>query len=66
MKYSIIVLCVLILQSCQKDYTCVCTSVKTKQDTIVDHIKTTRLGSKGYQKTCSKKENTYVSGCLVK
>ena len=56
----------LFLLSCEKNYVCVCTSAKTSQDTIVDHIKTTKLGSKGYKKTCSKKENNDRSNCRIR
>ena len=49
---SLLLICIALL-SCQKNYTCVCISSISQQDTIVDGVKTTKLGSKGYSRTCS-------------
>lgn len=58
---------VLLLSSaCAKKYQCVCKSNVSGFDTIVDKVKTTKLGSKGYKETCDKMESVLpVSNCLV-
>ena len=63
MKKLLSVFVVLLFISCEKKYTCVCTSNWSNQDTIVDQIKTTKLGSKGYKKTCAEKEKGTASNC---
>jgi hypothetical protein len=65
MRYLAIILIVLSFISCQKDYKCICYSSYNNQDTIVDQIKTTKLGSKGYKKTCINKENAYSYNCRL-
>ena len=65
MKYFVFLLSALILMSCEKDYSCVCTLKFKGKDTLIDHIKTTKLGSKGYRKTCSDKENTTLMNCRL-
>lgn len=65
MRYLVIVLIVISFASCERNYECVCTTVKGRQDTVVDHIKTTRLGSKGYKKTCANNENKYLTECRL-
>lgn len=57
-KYSIMVLslCALLLAACDRNYKCVCMSVSKGKDTLVDQVKTTKLGSKGYKKTCTDHE----------
>ena len=66
MKYLTIFLIAFTITSCDKKYVCVCTSQYNQQDTIVDQVKTTKLGSKGYKKTCINKENAYLSNCRLK
>jgi len=46
-----------LLTSCAKDHTCLCTFVKTSKDTIIESVKTTKLGFKGFKETCRKKES---------
>jgi hypothetical protein len=50
-----------------KQYACTCHSVITNQDTIIEVIKTTKLGSKGFSKTCidHKKTNTNLKACRL-
>jgi hypothetical protein len=65
-RFLVVFISILTFTSCEKNYVCVCHSVNSKQDTMVDQIKTTKLGSKGYYKTCSGKENTSLNNCRVK
>jgi len=68
MKKLIPLLAIVACISCQRDYACVCTSVSHDKDTLVDQIKTTKLGSKGYKKTCANyvNRNPDVTNCYVK
>lgn len=50
-------LCALLLSACDRNYKCVCMSAAKGKDTLVDQVKTTRLGSKGYKKTCTDYES---------
>jgi hypothetical protein len=56
---------VFIFISCEKRYSCVCHSNITKSDTLIDNVKTTKLGSKGYKDTCIKNEayNSNLTNC---
>ncbi len=56
MKTILKISIVLALFSCQKEYSCVCKSITKRQDTVIDKVKTTKLGSKGYKKTCKDHE----------
>jgi hypothetical protein len=51
--FSLVLIC---LSSCEKEYHCVCTSNVDGTLQTIDHIKTTKLGSKGYAKSCKEKE----------
>lgn len=42
--------------SCQKKYSCVCESVKSKRDSIMETVMTTKIGSKGFKEDCIKRE----------
>ncbi len=44
-----------VLASCQKDYKCICTTAVSKKDTLMEQVKTTKIGSKGFKDTCVKK-----------
>ena len=50
----------LFMSSCKKQYTCTCKTSNINQDTIVDVVETTKLGSKGFNKTCSNYETSNV------
>lgn len=54
-KFSVMALCLctLLLAACDRNYKCVCMSGAKGKDTLVDQVKTTKLGSKGYKKTCA-------------
>lgn len=54
--------------SCEKTYTCICISKYSNQDTIVDQVKTTNLGSKGFGKTCTGYEasNPNLKSCSLR
>lgn len=65
MKQMLSILIVTLFISCQKDYKCVCKSAYSNQDSIVGHVKTTKLGSKGYKKTCSSHEKATLSNCRL-
>ncbi len=43
--------------SCEKQYTCVCTKVSNNQEEPVETVKTTKLGRKGFQKSCEAKSS---------
>ena len=55
----------LFMSSCKKQYTCTCKTSNINQDTIVDVVETTKLGSKGFNKTCSNYEtsNVHLKDC---
>jgi hypothetical protein len=53
-RFILVVLVSSMLTSCQKDYTCVCAIISKKQDTIMDKVKTIKVGSKGFKETCVK------------
>lgn len=46
-----------IISSCDKKYTCTCTSISQNLKIPIESIKTTKLGSKGYAKTCLKHQD---------
>jgi len=54
-----------VIISCQKEYTCVCTSVSTGDRYIVEKVKTTKLGKKGFEKTCFSNETSSLKDCHV-
>lgn len=43
--------------SCEKEYTCVCTKISNNQKEIQDKVKTTKLGKKGFEQSCSAKNS---------
>ncbi len=51
---SIIISFIILTSSCDKTYTCTCTSISQNLRIPIESIKTTKLGSKGYAKTCLK------------
>ncbi|PBQ32819.1 hypothetical protein CNR22_13900 [Sphingobacteriaceae bacterium] len=57
MKLIYACLVFIVLSSCQKNYTCVCTTIPANQDTIIDKARTTKIGSKYYAKFCADFEN---------
>lgn len=59
---------VMSLFSCTKEYTCVCKTVISNQDTILQTVKTTKLGSKGFKETCANYEKSKINlkQCYVK
>jgi|GEM_PF-3562788 hypothetical protein len=52
--------------SCNKQYVCVCSVVKSGHNTNVDSVKTTKLGSKGYGKTCQSYNSDSLTNCHLK
>jgi hypothetical protein len=59
---------VMLFFSCTKEYTCVCKTVVSKQDTILQTVKTSKLGSKGFKETCINHEtsNPNLKECHLK
>ena len=49
---SIIIGFIILTSACGKKYTCTCTSISRNLKMPIESIKTTKLGSKGYAKTC--------------
>ena len=58
---------VLFFSSCNKQYTCTCKIGISNKDTIVDVVETTKLGSKGFNKTCTNYEtsNANLKDCRL-
>ncbi len=54
-----------LLTSCAKEYTCSCASLKTSKDTLLESVKTTKLGLKGFEETCKNKESDTLLNCKV-
>jgi hypothetical protein len=52
--------------SCNKQYVCVCSVLKSGNNTNVDSVKTTKLGSKGYDKTCQSYNSDSLTNCHLK
>lgn len=52
-----------LLGSCEKKYTCTCTVIKTNKDTLMESVKTTKLGLKGFKETCRKYESEKLNSC---
>lgn len=52
--------------SCDKEYVCVCSVVKNGHSTNVDSVKTTKLGRKGYAKTCESYNSDSLANCHLK
>jgi hypothetical protein len=52
-----------LLASCEKKYTCSCTVIKTNKDTLMESVKTTKLGLKGFKETCRKYESEKLNSC---
>lgn len=61
MRKAIFILCIsslFITWSCQKEYVCVCTNVTTGEKVKGDKVKTTKLGKKGFEKSCKSNNDT--------
>lgn len=56
----------LINSSCEKEYKCVCHDVSYGRDTIIDKVKTTELGYKGYKDYCNNQSKDSTINCQVK
>lgn len=54
---SIIFGFIILTSACDKKYTCTCTSISKNLKMPIESIKTTKLGSKGYAKTCLKHQD---------
>ncbi len=65
-KSLFLLLLVLFICSCEKEYSCVCKYVSTGNDTIIEKVKTTELGYKGYKDYCSNKSKDSIINCQVK
>lgn len=50
--------------SCEKEYLCVCKDHNTGQIAGGDKVKTTRLGKKGFEKSC-KSKSTQEQDCFL-
>ncbi|MBC7696590.1 MAG: hypothetical protein H7141_14230 [Burkholderiales bacterium] len=48
----------IVCSSCQKEYDCVCTNVSTGEKIYRDKVKTTKLGKKGFEKSCKSNNDT--------
>ena len=53
-----LIVVMVIICSCQKEYVCVCTSEKTGEKTYGEKVKTTNLGRKGFEKSCKANNDT--------
>ena len=53
-----------VMSSCQKDYVCVCTNLSTGEKSYGDRVKTTKLGKKGFEKSCKSKSTAHKE-CFV-
>ncbi|MES2513507.1 MAG: hypothetical protein V4580_05155 [Bacteroidota bacterium] len=51
----------LIFLSCEKEYTCVCTSKSSGNRCPGDKVKTTKLGKKGFEKSCKSTNDDLAS-----
>jgi hypothetical protein len=47
--------------SCEKEYTCVCTNRTTGEKSPGDKVKTTKLGKKGFEKSCKSNNDVFES-----
>ncbi len=50
--------------SCEKEYMCVCKDLHSGEITVGDKVKTTKLGKKGFEKSC-KDNSTEHKECVV-
>lgn len=60
-KIGVLSVTIFCLSSCDKNYNCVCYTNDNKV-VLKDAVKTTRLGSKGFKRTC---ENYSVKDTLI-
>jgi hypothetical protein len=60
-RILILIIVGLSISSCNKQYTCTCKTSISKQDTILDIVETTKLGSKGFNKTCKDHETSNMN-----
>ncbi len=69
-KYKILMFTILTLShltfSCEKQYVCVCSDIKSGNGTHVDSVKTTNLGKKGYAHTCESYNSDTLVSCHLK
>lgn len=63
----IFIITTLLFSSCDKRYSCVCKTIISNQDTIVEAVETTKLGSKGFKTTCTNHEvsNSNLKDCHI-
>ena len=70
MKKNIVIICLntALIYSCEKKYDCVCKSKVNNTDVIMQSVKTTKLGSKGFKRTCLEYEqaSTKWEGCYLR
>jgi hypothetical protein len=66
MKTFVLLTFFVTIVGCQKQHSCVCKSNYNSQDTIIDKVKTTKIGAKGYKKWCLEQQNSKISNCYVK
>lgn len=59
--FFLLIMITAFLSSCQKEYTCVCTTISTGQECTFEKEKTTKLGKKGLRKTCLAHQDTNTS-----
>jgi hypothetical protein len=67
--FIILIVSVIFFSSCEKEYTCVCTSRISGEKKPGDKVKTTHLGKKGFEKSCKSNSNDiqdcYVESCRL-
>jgi len=53
--------------SCEKKYTCVCTKINSNEQVPEESVKTTKLGKKGFEKSCKAKssESNNLRDCHI-
>lgn len=45
------------LESCEKQYNCVCTKISSNEKELEESVKTTKLGKKGFEESCNNKNS---------
>jgi len=63
-ELTLLILVLLTLASCQKEYTCVCTDTRNGEKISIDKVKTTKLGKKGFEDSC-KSNSTDLQECYI-
>jgi len=56
---SLSIITAILLSSCKKEYTCVCTNKTTGEKTYGDKIRSGKLAKKGYEQSCKANEDVY-------